>query len=60
MRVHNISENGRGAWVALYAHPIHTDTDSSFTLTILNIMRLFHHSPWMIESYEIFSGLLVY
>jgi hypothetical protein len=27
MGIHNKSENGRGAWVALYAHPTHTDTD---------------------------------
>jgi hypothetical protein len=25
---HKGSENGRGAWVALYVHPTHTDTDT--------------------------------
>jgi hypothetical protein len=29
MGTHNISENGRGAWVVLYAHPSHTDTDTA-------------------------------
>jgi hypothetical protein len=28
METYNASENGRGAWVALHAHPTHTDTDT--------------------------------
>jgi hypothetical protein len=28
MGTHNVSENGRGAWVALCDHPTHTDTDT--------------------------------
>jgi hypothetical protein len=29
---HKRPENGRGAWVALCAHPTHTDTDSDTSL----------------------------
>jgi hypothetical protein len=32
------SENGRGAWVALCAHPTHTDIDKRST--VINIFRI--------------------
>jgi hypothetical protein len=36
MGMHNISENGRGEWVALCGHYTHTDTDTH------NIQELQH------------------
>jgi hypothetical protein len=31
---HNRSENGRGAWVALHAHPTHTDIDVANVISV--------------------------
>jgi hypothetical protein len=40
---HNTSENGRDAWVALCAHPTHTDTETyppiSFNALMMMIRR---------------------
>jgi hypothetical protein len=39
MGKHNRSEIGRGAWVALCAHPAHTDIDSVIFVYVINYMH---------------------
>jgi hypothetical protein len=49
MGTHNGSENGRGARVALCAHPTHIDTDKFFNKTVLTEATNYHKrkSKWM-------------
>jgi hypothetical protein len=39
MGTHNRSENGRGAWVVVCAHPSYTDTDTDRFTGIIEIHK---------------------
>jgi hypothetical protein len=51
MRTHNRSESGSDAWVDLWAHPTHTDTDA-----YKSVCHIKATSEWMNSQNEIFIG----
>jgi hypothetical protein len=50
MEAHNTSENGRGAWVALCAHPTHTDTyKPRIHIKLSQLRAVFLETVWRVK-----------